>query len=435
VTVQPQDVTVDEGDDAVFSAAASGTPEPTVQWQTRGAADGEWTDVAGATGTDLTLPAVGPEQDGTQVRAVFRNGTEPDATTEAATLTVVPAEVSPVFEPAVEVFAADGVTPVGDAPVTFGDTVVVRGTGFDPAANVGGRGVPIPADLPQGTYVVFGKFAEQWRPSQDVASSARVVGAQKWALAESVLDQVPAQFQGAIRKDWVAIEADGSFEAELVLTDREEGWPAEGVFGVYTYAAGGITNPAQELSVPLDVVEEGVEEPVLEPAIEVFAADGVTPVGDTPLTEGDTVVVKGTGFDPAANVGGRGVPVPSTLPQGTYVVLGKFLDDWRYSEGAPCSARVVGDQRWALAKGVLDQVPEQYRGAVERQWVDLAPDGSFTAELTVTEPAAGWPADGSFGVYTYAAGGAANPDQELSVPLNVVEEPVFEPAVEVFAAD
>ncbi|HLT85565.1 MAG TPA: HtaA domain-containing protein, partial [Phototrophicaceae bacterium] len=141
VTVQPQDVTVDEGDDAVFSAAASGTPEPTVQWQTRGAADGEWTDVAGATGTDLTLPAVGPEQDGTQVRAVFRNGTEPDATTEAATLTVVPAEVSPVFEPAVEVFAADGVTPVGDAPVTFGDTVVVRGTGFDPAANVGGRGV------------------------------------------------------------------------------------------------------------------------------------------------------------------------------------------------------------------------------------------------------------------------------------------------------
>src|SRR5690606_30441891 len=53
---------------------------------------------------------------------------------------------------------------------------------------------------------------------------------------------------------------------------------------------------------------------------------------------------------------------------------------------------------------------------------DIAEDGSFTAELTVTEPAAGWPEDGSFGVYTYAAGGVKNPDQELSVPLDVVEE-------------
>ncbi|MCM3662590.1 HtaA domain-containing protein [Georgenia satyanarayanai] len=429
VTLQPQDVSVDAGDDALFSAAATGTPQPTVQWQTRPGADTEWQDVAEATATDLTLPAVTAEQNGRQLRAVFRNGTEPDAVTAAATLAVAAAPVEPVepeepvaFEPAIEVFAADGVTPLGDAEVTFGDSLVVKGTGFDPAGNVGGRGMPIPADLPQGTYVVFGKFAEQWQPSQGAPSSARVVGAQKWALAESVLDQVPPAFQGAIRKDWVAIEADGSFEAELVITDREAGWSEDGAFGVYTYAASGVKNPAQELSVPLEVVEEPSEPVEWAPVIEVFAADGVTPVGDAQLTDGDTVVVKGAGFDPAANVGGRGVPIPNTLPQGTYVVLGKFAEQWQPSLDAPSSTRVVGSQKWALAENVLDQVPPTFQDVIRRQWVDIAEDGSFTAELTITKPAAGWPEDGTFGVYTYAAGGVKNSAQELSVPLDVVEE-------------
>ncbi|WP_152192617.1 HtaA domain-containing protein [Georgenia satyanarayanai] len=433
VTLQPQDVSVDQGGDAVFSAAATGTPEPTVQWQTRPGGDTEWQDVADATAADLTLPAVTRGQDGTQVRAVFSNGTEPDAVSETATLTVAATPVEPEeptgWEPAIEVFAADGVTPVGDAQLTDGDTVVVRGTGFDPAANVGGRGVPIPSTLPQGTYVVLGKFAERWQPSQDAPSSARVVGAQKWALAEGVLDQVPASFQDAIRRQWVNIAEDGSFTAELTVTEPAAGWPEDGAFGVYTYAAGGVTNPAQELSVPLTVVEEPTEpeQPVeWTPAIEVLAADGVTPVGDAPLTYGDTIVVRGTGFDPAGNVGGRGVPIPSTLPQGTYVVFGSFTDQWRPSQDAPSSNRVIGAQKWALAEGVLDQVPPSFQGAIRGQWVDIAEDGSFTAELTLGGLGKAWPQDGTFGVYTYGAGGVKNPAQELSAPLNFLPGPQIE---------
>src|SRR5690606_27965088 len=63
----------------------------------------------------------------------------------AATLddSTEPDETAPVWGASLEVFAADGVTPLGDSPVFDGDTVVVRGSGFDPAATVGGRGVPI----------------------------------------------------------------------------------------------------------------------------------------------------------------------------------------------------------------------------------------------------------------------------------------------------
>ncbi|WP_447652668.1 HtaA domain-containing protein [Microbacterium sufflavum] len=150
---------------------------------------------------------------------------------------------------AIEVFLADGVTPATGVALWAGDRIVVKGSGYDPTANVGGRGVPIPAHLPQGTYVVFGNFGADWQPSTGAASSTRSVGAQAWALAEGVLDQVPAQYQGAIRAQWVDISADGSFQVTLTLKDT----PATpGSYGVYTYAAGGVRNADQERSVALD---------------------------------------------------------------------------------------------------------------------------------------------------------------------------------------
>ncbi|MGO8609206.1 hypothetical protein ACC848_40295, partial [Rhizobium johnstonii] len=89
----------------------------------------------------------------------------------------------------------DGVTPVGSSALKSGDTIVVKGSGYDPTANVGGRGAPIPATLPQGTYVVFGNFASAWQPSTGAVAASRSIGAQGWALAASVLAQVPSQFQ------------------------------------------------------------------------------------------------------------------------------------------------------------------------------------------------------------------------------------------------
>ena len=352
-------------------------------------------------------------------------------------VTAVEVPEEPVWVPAIEVFLADGVTPYTGQPVYTDDVLVVKGTGFDPEANVGGRGVPIPNTLPQGTYVVFGSFLDEWQPSSGAASSSRKAFGQKWVLAEAVLDQVPDRYQSAIRGQWAELSEDGSFEAELTVSDFESGL-AGGNWGVYSYGAGGVANADQELSVAIDYRGERPVAPVFEPAIEVFLADGVTPYTGQPVYTDDVLVVKGTGFDPEANVGGRGVPIPNTLPQGTYVVFGSFLDEWQPSSGAASSSRKAFGQKWVLAEAVLDQVPDRYQSAIRGQWAELSEDGSFEAELTVSDFESGL-AGGNWGVYSYGAGGVANADQELSVAIDYRGErpvaPVFEPAIEVFLAD
>ena len=69
------------GSTATFTAAASGTPAPTVQWQVQQA--GPWQDVVGATSTTLDVVVAA----GARYRAVFTNAAG-SATTQVATLTV-----------------------------------------------------------------------------------------------------------------------------------------------------------------------------------------------------------------------------------------------------------------------------------------------------------------------------------------------------------
>src|SRR5690625_2934242 len=299
--------------------------------------EGEQT-VARVTGAPVTLTA-----DGVPAFAGFYPaGEELDPLSFEVTLErPEPEPGEPVWEPAVEVFAADGVTPPEGAEVTWGDTVVERGTGFDPAGNVGGRGMPIPSDLPQGTYVVFGMFAEQWRPSQGAPSSARSVGSQKWALAREVLDQVPVGFRGAIEAQWAEVGPDGSFETTLTIAEPEDGWTvADGVLGVYTYAAGGVVNPDQELAVPLTVVDERV------PQLEVSPTEN--------LSYGTVVTVRGTGFAPDRKLSTAFTARTQADPEFGWPVgwlhhevvttdaLGRFtreitISDWRTGTGDDCS--------------------------------------------------------------------------------------------------
>ncbi|MFC4602368.1 HtaA domain-containing protein [Rhodococcus kronopolitis] len=163
------------------------------------------------------------------------------------------------------------------------------------------------------------------------------------------------------------------------------------------------------------------------PRIELFAADGSTPLGDTAVHEGDRIVVRGTGFDPNANTDGLPVPVPPGVPHGTFVTFGAFAPQWRPSQDAAAQAR-VGQQRsataWVMSEDALNRVPDapfDFRRTIRQQWVPLAGDGSFTAELTVTKPTKS-AADAAYGVYTYAAADAVNAREELAVPVN------FDPA-------
>jgi hypothetical protein len=87
VTTEPVSQSVASGGTLTFSAGASGTPAPTVQWQVSVNGGGTWINAAGATATSLTTGALSAFENGWEVRAVFSNGGG-TATSTPATVTV-----------------------------------------------------------------------------------------------------------------------------------------------------------------------------------------------------------------------------------------------------------------------------------------------------------------------------------------------------------
>jgi len=91
VTTNPSSQTVNDGQSVSFTATASGTPAPTVQWQVSANAGASYTNILGATATTYSFTAAAA-QSGNRYLAVFTN-TAGTRTTNAATLTV---NVAPV---------------------------------------------------------------------------------------------------------------------------------------------------------------------------------------------------------------------------------------------------------------------------------------------------------------------------------------------------
>jgi hypothetical protein len=89
ITQQPADETISAGDYAVFTAAATGNPTPSVQWQVSTDGGLTFTNIAGNTSarTGTLVFVTDPSMDGDEYRAVFTNrvGT---ATTKVVTLHV-----------------------------------------------------------------------------------------------------------------------------------------------------------------------------------------------------------------------------------------------------------------------------------------------------------------------------------------------------------
>ena len=328
------------------------------------------------------------------------------------------------WSPALSVHLADGTQLESGDAVYDGEELVVKGSGFDPLSHPASGRPPLSAGDPSGNYVVFGNFADDWRPSGGAGTAARSVADQKWALTDATFDNINPVFVNAVVGSRVVLSADGTFEARLTAGGADA---TPGSYGVFTYVAGGGAHDVtQELELRLTLKKgERPAEAEWAPAIDVYEADGITKLNaSTEVYDGDKIIVKGTGFDPEANIGGRGVPIPNTLPQGSYVVFGNFADEWRPSEGVASSQRVAGPQAWVLTDEVLDQVPSNFQNMVRAQWAELKSDGSFEAPLELAPltdrdgNAKDLPEGGSYGIYTYAAGGMINPDQELSFALN-----------------
>ena len=87
VTTNPSNTTVNAGQTATFTAAATGNPTPSVQWQVSSNGGSTFTNIPGSNTLTLTLSGTTASQNGTIYRAVFTN-TLGSATTSTATLTV-----------------------------------------------------------------------------------------------------------------------------------------------------------------------------------------------------------------------------------------------------------------------------------------------------------------------------------------------------------
>lgn len=99
-TQQPASVLVQPGQTASFTARASGTPTPALQWQTRAAGASAWAAVTagvGATTGDFTTPIVTVADNGRQYRLVATNAAGETAS-DAVTLTVNADLVAPTIQ-------------------------------------------------------------------------------------------------------------------------------------------------------------------------------------------------------------------------------------------------------------------------------------------------------------------------------------------------
>ena len=183
----------------------------------------------------------------------------------ASGIALAPVAANAADAPTVTVSKATGIDPAGE-------TVTVSGSGFlpsDPATT--GTRQPLAGKF-TGAYVVFGYFAETWKPSEGAASTARTGSDTKWAVPAESVQSVGGAARGAIE-----LRADGSFETELKLAQGDvSALAAGGHFGVYTYAGGGATYAPFETYTPVSFEAPVVAPTVTATATAASAADGLT---------------------------------------------------------------------------------------------------------------------------------------------------------------
>ncbi len=130
ITSQPVDRMVYSGQTATFTAAASGNPAPTVQWQLSTNGGNLWNDIPGATSTSYTTQPATSNMDGYQYRAVFTNEIGSTATNAAAL------RIATVMDSTMDARIAQNPGVYDSATKTITWTLTVSNTKNNPALDV-----------------------------------------------------------------------------------------------------------------------------------------------------------------------------------------------------------------------------------------------------------------------------------------------------------
>lgn len=168
----------------------------------------------------------------------YSSGGAADARKPASPISVAYTAAAQPATPTVTVSKTSG--------IAKGETVTVTGSGFLPSGTATNGTRPPLSGTFSGSYVVFGKFPANWKPSAGVASSARTVISQKWAVPAASIATVGGAGAGAIE-----LKADGTFSVDLTLSPTEAQDALAGNYGVYTYPGSGAAYAPFETYTPI----------------------------------------------------------------------------------------------------------------------------------------------------------------------------------------
>jgi alpha-tubulin suppressor-like RCC1 family protein len=271
VTQQPVSQAVPESDEAHFEARASGSPAPTVQWQSLAVGSSTWKTLSGATSDTLNVASVNGSESGVKFRAIFKNALG-EAITEAATLTI---ENPPAIgqqplsttategEPASFRASATG----NPAPTVQWELSTTSGASWTPISGATSDELLIPVTAPgengyeyravfsnpAGTVTTsVAKLTVQGPPVVSLQPSSVTVGVGSTAAYEAAASGLPAptvQWQVSLNSgaSWSPIS--GATSDRLTISNAQLSESGRSYRAVFTNAAGTATTSSARLTV------------------------------------------------------------------------------------------------------------------------------------------------------------------------------------------
>lgn len=242
--------------------------------------------------------------------------------------------------------------------------VTVEGSGFDPAAPLGTR--PPLAGQPAGTYVVFGKFADTWKPSAGAPSSSRVAVSQKWAVPAAQMDAIGGAPAGAVE-----LKPDGTFTTTLTVDKAAaDAAAATGNYGIFTYAGSGAVHAPYETATPITFTKA---QPTLKAATTrgtfgTSAKVTATLTGSgASVATGTVTVKKGTTTLGSGTVksGKATISLNRLLAAGTHPVSVAYTGDAGTSSASASTRVVVARAKPALTGKILAKPTPRKIGKVQ----------------------------------------------------------------------